>query len=124
MGVGRVTVGDGLPGWRTTREVLLWLLGRRRRFRVVNQSMQPTLQAGGYVLVDPNASAHGDLRPGELVVACHPRQPDLIVVKRVAAIQPGGIVLLSDNPSGSEDSRHFGPVPHALIRGRVTHVIH
>ena len=33
-------------------------------------------------------------------------------------IPKGHVWLLGDNPDCSKDSRHFGPVPYGLIRGR------
>ena len=42
----------GLPasGWR---EMVLWLLRRRRLFRVSGESMKPALPAGAVVMIDP-----------------------------------------------------------------------
>jgi nickel-type superoxide dismutase maturation protease len=60
------------------------------------------------------------VRPGQVVVARHPGHPDLLVVKRAARRERGGWWLASDNPAaGAVDSRAFGPVPAALIEGRM-----
>ncbi len=96
-----------------------WLLGRRRRIRVVGDSMVPTLVAGEFVLVDRR-------RPvvGQLAVADHPTQPDLLVVKRVRSITDDGrYVLASDNPVDGTDSRTWGPVEPQSIIGTVTLVL-
>lgn len=108
-------------GWR---EMGLWLLGRRRLFRVTGASMEPTLPAGAVVLLDPNAYRRAVPREGEIVVAWHPRQPELRIVKRVrATVEVGGeerLILASDNADAGSDSRAFGPVSRGLVLGRVS----
>ena len=104
----------------TTRELFLWLLGRRRRLRVTGESMLPHLPPGQEVLIIP--PRHDDRPPqiGDVVVIQHPRQPETRIIKRIAHIQPGGdYILLGDNPAASTDSRSFGPVPPGKILGRV-----
>lgn len=98
-------------------ETAAWLTGRRQRVRVVGDSMLPTLADGEFVLVDPSR------RPGigELAVAQHPTRPDLLVVKRVAAIgQDGRVELTSDNREAGTDSRTWGPVAAGAVLGLVT----
>jgi hypothetical protein len=48
----------------------------------------------------------------------HPADATLLV-KRVAAVTPGGVEVRGDNPAASTDSRTFGPVPRALLAGPV-----
>ena len=67
---------------------------------------------------------------GAVVVAMHPQQPGLLLVKRLVA-RSGQVVygaalgadefwLASDNPLvGADDSRNFGPVPATSIIGRM-----
>ena len=43
---------DAIPE-HNNREFWLWLLRRRRRMRVVEESMMPTLLAGDEILFDP-----------------------------------------------------------------------
>ena len=114
----------GLPtsGWR---ELALWLLCRRRLFRVSGDSMTPTLPDGAVVMIDPRAYHLRAPREYELVVADHPRQADLRIVKRVAAVienQHGDVRLLlsSDNAAAGADSRAFGSVATEGVLGRVT----
>ncbi len=81
--------------------------------------MTPTLADGEFVLVDPQ------VRPqvGDLVLAEHPRRVGLLMVKRLSErLADGRVVLLSDNPAGS-DSRTWGPVDAGSVRGRVTLVL-
>ena len=97
-----------------------WVLRRRDRFRVTGSSMEPTLADGEFVLIDRERRPV----PGELALARHPRQDDLLVVKRLAATEPDGrIVLASDNPSAGTDSRHWGPMPPSAVEGTVTLVL-
>lgn len=103
------------------RELLLWLLRRRRRFRVTEKSMQPTLQPGEEVLVDPRAYRDGGPAVGDLVVAFHPLRQDFKLIKRVRGVEGNGRVFLQgDNASASTDSRQFGPIEPDQIVGKVT----
>ena len=113
-------------GWR---ETALWLIRRRRLLRVIGDSMTPTLPAGAVVMVDPHVYRMRNPREDEIVVARHPRQAEMRIVKRVAAAQPGvyereegeeRVVLSSDNAAAGADSRVFGPVAAELVLGRVT----
>ena len=103
------------------REFLLWLVGRRRRFRVTGQSMLPLLQPQEEVLADPHAYRDSAPQPGDIVVAEHPDRPKFWLVKRVLFVRENGdCVLVGDNSDASTDSRDFGAVPTAKILGRVT----
>lgn len=108
-----------VAGWR---ELLLWLLRRRSRLRVTGDSMRPTLAPGDVVLIDPRAYRQGRVPAwDDIVVAGHPHQPDLPIIKRVGIVEEDGqCLLLSDNPAAGTDSRHFGTVPARDLRGRVT----
>lgn len=93
------------------------MLGRRLRFRVSGDSMNPALSEGEQVLVDPRASAI----PGALVLLRHPNDTDLVLIKRVTEItNSGGLHVRGDNPEASTDSRQFGAVDSDLVLGRVT----
>jgi len=108
------------PTLGALRQVGWWALGRRRRFRVVGPSMEPTLHHGEFVLVD---RAQPPV-PGELALARHPDDADLLVVKRVAAITPERAwVLTSDNPAAGTDSRQWGPLAPGAVLGRVVLVL-
>jgi nickel-type superoxide dismutase maturation protease len=103
------------------REFLLWLLRRRRRFRVTGNSMLPLLNLGDEVLVDPKAYLHFRPHPDDIVVAQHPYRQNLRLIKRVTMVNDNGDCLLEgDNPLESTDSRTFGPVSVEKIMGRVT----
>jgi nickel-type superoxide dismutase maturation protease len=96
-------------------------LGRswRARVAVVGTSMVPTLMPGDWLLVDPRAFQRRAPRPGQLVVASDPRQPARDLVKRVAALDLDGRLLLAgDARDASTDSRTFGAIDPASVRGR------
>ena len=86
------------------------------RVAVAERSMEPTLRPGDWLLVRRTRR----IRPGQIVLARHPGRPDMLIVKRAGRRVGGGWWLESDNPdAGAVDSRRFGPVPGALIQGRV-----
>ena len=103
------------------------VIGNVTLMRVVGSSVVPTLCDGDVVLV--RGLRNPQLKPGEIVVFRHPNPKiEHSVIKRIAPGQlmnaDGGrsLVLLyvvGDNPTESQDSRHFGPVPFAAVSGRV-----
>ncbi|WP_194432930.1 nickel-type superoxide dismutase maturation protease, partial [Streptomyces alkaliphilus] len=82
--------------------------------RVHNDSMLPTLRPGDRLLLRWGAS----VRPGDVVVARHPWQPGLLIVKRALAHRPNGWWLVGDNPRIADDSRAFGAVPAEEVPAR------
>ncbi|MEB3355507.1 MAG: nickel-type superoxide dismutase maturation protease [Synechococcales bacterium] len=104
----------------TARDWLLWLLRRRRRYRVVGRSMLPLLQPDDEVLVDPTAYRQTPPVEGDLVLIDHPDRPHFRLVKRVRLVLPTGhCFVLGDNPTESTDSRQFGAVAAKQILGKV-----
>jgi inner membrane protease subunit 1 len=103
-------------------------------------SMLPTLEVeGDAVWVDARCRRGRGVRVGDVVSARHPADPREAISKRVLGL-PGDFVLrdtpnsatsfmiqvpdghcwlAGDNLPWSRDSRDYGPVPLALIRGRV-----
>ncbi|KIH94095.1 mitochondrial inner membrane protease subunit 1 [Sporothrix schenckii 1099-18] len=103
-------------------------------------SMLPTFSvAGDWLLVAKRFRGGRDVRVGDLVVYRIPVEPADEAVKRVMGM-PGDYVLVNspegqsdlmiqvpqghcflvgDNLPASRDSRTFGPVPLALVRGKV-----
>jgi nickel-type superoxide dismutase maturation protease len=81
--------------------------------------MEPTLHDGDWLLVDPTAFRRRAPRPGQLVVAPDPRDAERALVKRVAAVDLDGRLLLAgDARDASTDSRTFGAIDAATVRGR------
>jgi nickel-type superoxide dismutase maturation protease len=86
------------------------------RAEVAEPSMVPALRPGDWLL----ARRTRRIRPGQIVLARHPGDPGMLLVKRARRRVDGGWWLESDNPyAGAVDSRRFGPVPETLIVGRV-----
>jgi nickel-type superoxide dismutase maturation protease len=79
--------------------------------------MRPALEPGDRLLV----VRWSRLKPGDLVVLRDPESRSTMLVKRVSTIDPinGDVTVGGDNPNVSRDSREFGPVPSALILGKV-----
>jgi nickel-type superoxide dismutase maturation protease len=89
------------------------------RVAVAERSMEPALRPGDWLLAWRGVRALR-IKPGQIVIARHPGDPGMLLIKRAARRMPGGWWLESDNPgAGAVDSRSFGPVPAGLIRARV-----
>lgn len=103
------------------RDWLGWLLRRQRLVRVTGRSMVPLLHPGDLLFVDPRAYQKTRPQADEIVVAFHPYQPNLKIIKRVSAVLPEERYFLSsENTAEGSDSRSFGPLPLGSIVGRVT----
>ncbi len=112
----------------------------------VGPSMQPTFNAAGdIVLIDRLSHRLRSVRKGQVVVATAPSNAEQTVCKRVrglpgdhikyprprtgkldfswkrkgVTVPEGHVWLQGDNENNSTDSRHYGPVPEALVRGTV-----
>ncbi|HET8971068.1 MAG TPA: S26 family signal peptidase [Candidatus Nanopelagicales bacterium] len=85
---------------------------------VAGDSMRPTLTDGDWLLVrtvrDGAAAA-----PGDVLLLSRPDRAELLLVKRAVRRVGAAWWVAGDNPAGSDDSRLFGPVPDALVHGRV-----
>jgi signal peptidase I len=99
------------------------------RVAVAEESMEPALRSGDWLLIDPTVRAWP--RRGAIVVFREPVS-GLLAVKRVAA-RPGDRVrisegwlrlgpdqawLIGDNTESSIDSRRYGPVQLDALLGR------
>ncbi len=105
----------------TLGEFILWLLRRRKRFRVTGNSMTPLLKPSDEVLIDPKAYQQSLPTPGDIIVTRHPDRSELKIIKRVELVlEDGRCLLKGDNRAESTDSRTFGPVPVSDLLGRVT----
>jgi nickel-type superoxide dismutase maturation protease len=77
--------------------------------------MEPTLRAGDWIVISELPRRP---RVGEIVLVRDPRDPDRLMLKRVAAVADGACTVLGDRPEESTDSRTFGPVPLPNVLGR------
>ena len=103
------------------REFLLLILRKRKRFRVTGKSMQPLLEPGEEILINPNAYLQSLPQVNDIVVVAHPHKPNLKIVKRIVEIRKNNTYFIQgDNLRQSTDSRSFGTVNFNLIRGKVT----
>jgi nickel-type superoxide dismutase maturation protease len=84
--------------------------------QVRGRSMLPTLRPGDRCVV---VRTRRPARVGEVVLALDPRDAARELVKRVAAVGPGGVMLHGDNRAFSTDARTFGSLPASAIRWRV-----
>jgi nickel-type superoxide dismutase maturation protease len=101
------------------KEILLWLVRKRRRYRVKGDSMLPFLRADDEVLVNLNAYRRQSPQIGDIVVACHPTQSGLQIIKRIKKVDEAGrYQLLGDNPDSARNSSVL--LPFSLLVGRVT----
>jgi len=124
-------------------------------FLISGPSMVPTLSEGDIVLAVPIRSIfwlflqsfapitcrsllgredYSSIDKGDVVIAKHPAEPSLNIVKRVALLEReyihshhcrvpiGHTWLLSDDPALGTDSRDYGPVPLGLVHSRVVSV--
>ena len=91
------------------------------RAKVTERSMEPALRPGDCLLIRRTRR----IRPGQVVVARHPEQPEMLIVKRAARRADGGWWLESDNQAaaGAVDSWRFGAVPGPLIHHVVIQVV-
>jgi nickel-type superoxide dismutase maturation protease len=102
-------------------ELLLWLLRRRKRLKITGNSMLPLLKPEDEILLNPNAYRQYLPQVNDIVVTTYPGKSNLIVVKRIAAVEPNGnLFLVGDNLRESTDSRHWGIVNPENILGKVT----
>ncbi|XP_024542968.1 mitochondrial inner membrane protease subunit 1 isoform X1 [Selaginella moellendorffii] len=105
----------------------------------IGPSMLPTFNIRGDILVTERLSVKlGKIRVGDVVMARSPSDPRMVVCKRILGLEGDTITVVSDKggsakvkiPKGhvwlqgdnfhkSRDSREYGPVPSALLQGRV-----
>ena len=111
-------------GWK---EYMQWLLGRRRRFVVRENSMVPTLMPGDTILAKMGEAVQvGDIAIAQVrtsQVVAPDNSAGLLLIKRVGEIfYDGSVYLISDNTGEprARDSRHFGVIAANRVIGRVT----
>eukprot|EP00249_Psilotum_nudum_P008649 c21422_g1_i1 orf=268-786(-) len=112
-------------------------------------SMEPTLNSGSddtfkflkkdILWVETFFTPAYNFSRGDVVVLRSPEEPNEWLVKRLIALQgdwinvPGSYEILQvpkgrcwvegDNGKQSLDSKTFGPIPLALVKGRATHIL-
>jgi nickel-type superoxide dismutase maturation protease len=94
------------------------LLKRYTRYEVTGRSMEPALLPGDFVIVERVRPGHLPAL-GAVVLVRDPREPQRVLVKRLARIHSGSVWVLGDNTQASTDSRVFGALPQEAILGHV-----
>ncbi len=89
------------------------------RYVVEGDSMTPSVTADERVLVSRLAYWFSQPKRGDVVVLRDPREPERLLIKRIAEAHENSFEVTGDNVDGSTDSRAFGPVPADLILGKV-----
>ena len=77
--------------------------------------MEPALRPGDWIVV---SGLSRPPRVGEIVLLRDPREPERLMLKRVAAVGDGACTVLGDRLEESTDSRMFGPVQLEDVLGR------
>lgn len=105
--------------------------------------MYPTLSTSGDIVLSIQRYDKLNIQRGAIVTALSPHNPSYSVCKRVIGLQgdsiylpstasskaeyvvvpKGHVWLAGDNTSNSTDSREYGPVPIAMLRGKVVAVV-
>ena len=119
MDHGNTTVDMTVQRWAAAGAggIVRWPMWR---VVVAERSMEPALRPGDWLLAWRGWRGRPRVKPGQVVIARHPRQPELLLVKRAAWREAGGWWVTADNPAaGGADSFRFGPIPPELIVGRV-----
>ena len=110
-GTPQVKIAD--TGWS---EAIMWRLGLRRSVVVQGDSMSPLLLDGDELLV----SRKHRPKVNNIVVAKHPTNSAIVLIKLVEKVRDGEFYLAGVNQSSSSDSRDFGWLSNDHMIGLVT----
>ena len=81
--------------------------------------MSPFLKDGDIVFFRNYKEDKSDLKPGQIVIFCHPLK-NINLIKRIKSVNKNEIKVVGDNIEFSEDSNKFGLVNKDRIIGIVT----
>jgi len=89
------------------------------RFKIQDKSMEPTLKAGDFILVNKLAYILRKPSKGDIIVLKHPKDKNKFLVKRIIDASSSKYFVAGDNKKYSTDSRHFGAIDKNLIVGKL-----
>ena len=95
------------------------IIGHRQHLRVVGNSMEGTLSEGDLITYKKINPKILDFEVGDIVVACHPKYKNKLIIKRIFRIYQDKFDLRGDNFVSSTDSRQWGLMGLDLIIGKV-----
>ena len=91
--------------------------------------MEPTLQDSSMIIVDKFFYKYFGLKRGDVIIAQSMMNPSMDICKRVILMEgdlketnripKNHLWIEGDNKNNSYDSRHHGPIPLCLVKGRV-----
>lgn len=102
-------------------------------FQCSGPSMEPTIYSDNVLLTERFTPRWRSVQKGDIVIVRCPTKPKQFICKRIMGLEgdkistgmltsevvPRGHVWLEgDNRDNSADSRHYGPIPQALITSR------
>ena len=87
-------------------------------FKIIGESMWPTLSDGKNVLVNRIAYLFNIPKVND-IVACRDPRDNKILIKRILKKENGKYFVLGDNKKASTDSRIFGMIEKKSIVGKV-----
>ncbi len=94
------------------------------KFKVLEESMIPSLYPGDFVLVERISYLLGDPKVGDLVVLLPPRgwNKKKLLIKKIQKVRDRVYFVVGENQKKSIDSRHFGLISKKDIVGKVFYV--
>lgn len=98
-------------------------------FHIPSSSMKPTLTPGDIIIVDTWSYRSGQPKPNDIIIFTRKETDRMVLIKRVHPIpehidsRPMKLYVLGDNQAYSTDSRHFGLIDIAQVKGKATFVL-
>ena len=102
-------------------------LGLKKHYRVVGNSMVPTLYQDDMVIYTPRRNINKVLKEGQIVIFDAPIKPERVkggyFIGRISQITSNGIDIRGDNEGDSIDSRDWGLIQANDVIGIVDRIV-